>query len=97
MDKDLILIFGHRHPDTDSICSAIAYAELKNRTVGPWHEPCRTGEMNRETQFVLNRFGMKPPRVCPDVYAEVQDIDIRPVEGVPADTSMRRASIMDAI
>lgn len=86
-----VIVIGHRNPDTDSICSAIAYAELKKQTEGPWFEACRAGEMNRETDYVLKRFDVKPPRVCQDVSAEVRDIDIRPVEGVPADTSMRRA------
>lgn len=86
-----VIVIGHQNPDTDSICSAIAYAELKRQTEGPHFEACRTGEMNRETQFVLKRFDVSPPRVCTDVYAEVQDIEIRPVEGVSGDTSMRRA------
>lgn len=86
-----VIVIGHRNPDTDSVCSAIAYAELKKQTEGPWFEACRTGEMNRETEYVLKRFEAKSPRVCSDVSAEVRDIDIRPVEGVPGDTSMRRA------
>lgn len=86
-----VIIIGHKNPDTDSICSAIAYAELKKETVGPGFEACRAGELNRETAFVLEKFNTRPPRFCQDVFAEVQDIDIRPVQGVPADTSMRRA------
>ncbi len=93
MDEDRrnVIVIGHRNPDTDSVCSAIAYAELKKQTEGPWFEACRTGEMNRETEYVLQRFDVKPPRICSDVSADVRDIDIRPVEGVGADTSMRRA------
>ena len=88
------IVIGHTNPDTDSICSAIAYAELKNRMENAderRYEAFRTGELNRETAFVLQRFGAETPRLCHDVYAEVQDIDIRPVDGVPPDTSMRRA------
>ena len=91
MHSKNIIVIGHQNPDTDSICSAIALAELKRQTAGPNFEACRTGEMNRETRFVLERFNVKAPRLCPDVFAEVQDIDIRPVEGVPGDTSMRKA------
>ena len=53
--KRKIMVIGHRNPDTDSICSAIAYSNLKNKTVGPWHEACRAGEINQETAFVLKR------------------------------------------
>lgn len=88
--KRKIMVIGHRNPDTDSICSAIAYSNLKNKTVGPWHEPCRAGEINQETAFVLKRFGAKPPRRCLNVSAQVQDIDIRQVPGVLGDTTMRR-------
>ena len=85
------MVIGHRNPDTDSICSAIAYSNLKNKTVGPWHEACRAGEINQETAFVLKRFGAKPPRRCLNVSAQVQDIDIRPVPGILGNTTMRRA------
>jgi manganese-dependent inorganic pyrophosphatase len=50
-----IYIFGHKNPDTDSICSAIAYAQLKNMQA-EGHLPARLGELNREFQFVLNTF-----------------------------------------
>ena len=48
-----VVVIGHRNPDTDSICSAIAYAELKNRTSTLVCEPRRAGKMNQETEFVL--------------------------------------------
>lgn len=92
--KKKIIVIGHTNPDTDSICSAIAYADLKNQTKDSGecrYEAFRNGELNRETMFVLERFKTETPRLCHDVYAEVQDIDIRPVDGVPPDTSMRRA------
>ena len=89
--KRKIMVIGHRNPDTDSICSAIAYSNLKNKTVGPWHEACRAGEINQETAFVLKRFGAKTPRRCLNVSAQVQDIDIRPVPGILGNTTMRRA------
>ena len=89
--KREVIVIGHQNPDTDSICSAIAYAKLKKQTEGSHFTACRTGEMSRETRFVLDRFRVKAPRLCTDVFAEVQDIDIRPVKGVSGDTSMRRA------
>ena len=55
-----IIVIGHRHPDTDSICSAIAYAWLKNRLGGAVYEARRAGDLNRETEFVLRYFGAEP-------------------------------------
>ena len=54
-------VIGHRNPDTDSICSAIAYANLKNRLGPPVYVPLRAGEINRETEYVLRRFGAAVP------------------------------------
>ena len=59
-----VVVIGHRNPDTDSICSAIAYAELKNKTSDLVCEARRAGKMNQETEFVLKKFGVKPPRMC---------------------------------
>lgn len=55
MDRDTIYIFGHKNPDTDSVCSAIGYAELKKK-LGFQAEACRLGELNDETRFVLDYF-----------------------------------------
>ena len=82
-----VLVIGHRNPDTDSICSAIAYAHLKNQLgTGSRYVPGRAGDLNRETRLVLARFGVKPPALFEDVSAQVEDIDIRQVEG--ADEAM---------
>ena len=62
-----VVVIGHRNPDTDSICSAIAYAELKNKTSDLVCEARRAGKMNQETEFVLKKFGVTPPRMCTDV------------------------------
>ena len=87
-----VYVVGHKNPDTDSICSAIAYANLKNKTSdGTVYEACRAGEPNQETAYVLKRFRMKAPRRCLDVSPQVQDIDIRQVEGVDGQTTMRHA------
>ena len=56
-----VVVIGHRNPDTDSICSAIAYAELKNKTSDLVCEARRAGKMNQETEFVLKKFGVTPP------------------------------------
>ena len=53
-----VVVIGHRNPDTDSICSAIAYAELKNKTIDLVCEARRAGKMNQETEFVLKKFGV---------------------------------------
>ena len=86
-----VVVIGHRNPDTDSICSAIAYAELKNRTSTLICEPRRAGKMNQETEFVLKKFGVTPPRMCTDVNPKIRDVDYREMPGLPGSTSLRRA------
>src|SRR5699024_2352399 len=86
-----VVVIGHRNPDTDSICSAIAYAELKNKTSNLVCEPRRAGKMNQETQFVLQKFGVEPPRMCTDVNPKIRDVDYREMEGVDGSISLRRA------
>ena len=86
-----VVVIGHRNPDTDSICSAIAYAELKNRTSTLVCEPRRAGKMNQETEFVLKKFGVTPPRMCTDVTPKIRDVDYREMPGIPGSTSLRRA------
>ncbi|SFU93214.1 manganese-dependent inorganic pyrophosphatase [Alicyclobacillus macrosporangiidus] len=71
MDK--VLIFGHRNPDTDSICSALVYADLKTK-LGASVEPVRLGELNAETRFVLDHFGVQPPRLVDGVSAEAKQV-----------------------
>ena len=87
-----VLVIGHRNPDTDSICSAIAYAYLKNK-VDPSrkYEARRAGELNNETKFVLDYFKVPAPALCRDVSPEVEDLSIRKVQGVHGDMSMRDA------
>ena len=86
-----VVVIGHRNPDTDSICSAIAYAELKNRTSTLVCEPRRAGKMNQETEFVLKKFGVTPPRMCTEVNPKIRDVDYREMPGIPGSTSLRRA------
>lgn len=68
-----VLIFGHKNPDTDTICSAIAYAELKKQ-LGANVEAVRLGSVNGETQFALNRFGAEAPREVGTVSNEVKHV-----------------------
>jgi len=57
-----ILVFGHKNPDTDSICSSIAMANLREKQ-GLKVSPCRLGELNKETKFVLDKVGIKAPKL----------------------------------
>ena len=84
-------VIGHKNPDTDSICSAIAYAHLKNQLGTGTYAPLRAGAINGETEYVLRRFGLDTPELCADVSAQVQDIDIRRMPGVSGMMTVRRA------
>ena len=76
--QDKIFVIGHKNPDTDSICSAIAYCEIKNRTFqNRRYIPKRAGQINEETEFVLNRFGIQPPGYLSNIGTQVKDMDIR--------------------
>ena len=86
-----VVVIGHKNPDTDSICSAIAYAELKNRTSDLVCEPRRAGMLNQESDYVLRRFGVAPPRMCTDVNPKIRNVEYRRIDGVSRDTSMREA------
>ena len=74
-----VYIIGHKNPDTDSICSAIAYADIKSRTDSSRiYAPRRAGRINEETDYVLKRFGVEEPPYVPDVGTQVQDMEIHP-------------------
>jgi len=83
-------IIGHKNPDTDSICSVIAYAELKKKT-GFNAIPARLGEINRETKFVLDYFGIRAPEYLSNVKTQVSDLDIDIINPVSADISIKTA------
>ncbi len=87
-------VVGHCNPDTDSICAAIAYAELKNKLRkedGPVCVPKRAGELNEETKFVLEQFGVEAPELISDVGSQVRDVAIRRTPGVKSRLSMKYA------
>jgi len=89
-----ILVIGHRNPDTDSICSAIAYAHLKNQLDdGNHYIPGRAGDLNRETKYILGRFGAAVPALFEDVSAQVEDIDIRQVKGADEAMTIQEALV----
>ena len=68
-----VYVIGHRNPDTDSICSAIAYAHLKN-ALGEHVVPARAGKINAETRHVLNFFNIQPPQLILDMYPRAKDV-----------------------
>ena len=78
---DEVFVIGHKNPDTDSICSAIAYAHLKNQHENKYI-PKRAGNINKETQFVLDYFGVQAPALVSNVNVQVKDIAYRIVDGV---------------
>jgi len=85
------LVLGHRNPDTDSICSAICYADFKHKLTGEIYEPCRAGNVNPETQYVLDYFKLKAPRLVENVKTQVKDIEIRKTKGVSRGISLKNA------
>lgn len=91
MEQKPVFVIGHRNPDTDSICSAIAYANLKTKTTGREHIPARAGHLNEETQYVLDHFKVAVPVYLRDVSQQVKDIEIRKTEGVSQDISLKKA------
>ena len=87
-----IYIIGHKNPDTDSICSAIAYADIKNRlNAGKKYAAKRAGQINEETEYVLKRFGVEAPGYLSDVGTQVKDMEIRETPGVPNNISIKDA------
>ena len=85
------IVIGHKNPDTDSICSAICYANLKQITTGGEYVPGRAGHVNSETQFVLDYFGMAAPKEIETVKTQVKDIEIRETKGVAKNISLKKA------
>ncbi len=90
MDRDTIYIFGHKNPDTDSICSAIAYAELKKK-LGVKAQACRLGDLNDETKFVLDYFKVSLPQKISNVRRQVSDLDLDIVDKLSPDVSIKIA------
>ncbi|WP_346936977.1 putative manganese-dependent inorganic diphosphatase [Clostridium sp.] len=90
-----VYITGHRNPDSDSICAAIAYSEFKNKTQRINAIPIRLGDVSRETQFILDYFGVKPPQLVQTVKPQIMDLKIDTVAPIASDISLKMAwSIM---
>ncbi len=89
-DKPVIVI-GHRNPDTDSICSAIAYANLKRIITGKPYVARAAGHPNEETRYVLQRFGVEQPEYLATVEPLVRDVELQRIEGIPSELSLKDA------
>lgn len=89
-EKEVIVI-GHKNPDTDSICSAIAYADLKQKLTGKKYTPKRAGEVSKETAFALSYFGVSAPGFLADVRTRVCDMEIKEVPAVNGKISIKQA------
>lgn len=85
------IVIGHKNPDTDSVCSAICYAKLKEKVTGKEYIPGRAGHVNEETQYVLNYFGVDEPELVDNVKTQVCDVEIRKNPGVDRNISLKKA------
>lgn len=91
-DKKTTYVIGHKNPDTDAIAAAISYAYLKNLTSDKSnYEAMRCGNINSETQYVLDRFNIKPPRFIGDVRTQVKDMEIRSLPEISSEMSLKEA------
>lgn len=88
--KDPVYITGHRHPDTDSIASSIAYAFFK-RSMGVQAIPCRLGSLNKETRYLLSRFGFPEPVLLQDARMKLSEIDMDEPTAITPDTTIYEA------
>lgn len=89
-----VYVIGHKNPDTDSICSAIAYANLKRQISDDDYRAKRVGVINEETQYVLDRFGVEAPKLLSNVQLQVQDVDVNRTPGISDNTSIKAAWAM---
>ena len=93
--REKFILSGHKNPDTDSICSAIAYADFKNRmNKGNKYAAKRAGQINEETEYVLKRFGVEAPGYLSDVGTQVKDMEIRETPGVENSISIKDAWLL---
>ena len=86
-----VWVVGHKNPDTDSVCAAISYAYLKNKTDHGHYIPMKAGDINSETAYVLKRFGMEEPETVTDVGTQIKDIELRHTKGVSDHYSLKKA------
>lgn len=89
-----VYVVGHKNPDTDSICSAIAYAELKKQVTEKNYVAKRAGAISEETRYVLNQFHVQEPALLQNVFQQLKDVDIRKIDGVSSHASVKEAWAM---
>ncbi len=87
-----VYVVGHKNPDTDSVCSAVAYANFKNLLEGTdRYVPYRAGHLNEETQYVFKACHLTPPPVLSDLRAQVREISVRRIESIKSSVSIKKA------
>lgn len=89
-----ILVVGHTHPDTDAVCSALAYADAYRQITGEPTIACHLDEIAPETQWVLEQFQLAPPRSIADVYLHVRDVMERDVPRLRPEQTVREAGLL---
>ncbi len=89
--ENVVYVTGHKNPDSDSICAAYGYAEFKNKTGNIPAIPVRLGNVNAETQFILDHFGVKAPRLLETVRLKVEDLDIDTIGPITSNISLKAA------
>ena len=89
--KDLIYVTGHKNPDSDSICAAYAYAEFKNKTGEVPAVPVRLGNVNQETQYILDYFKADAPEYLSTVKLMVEDLKFDYISPISPDISLKMA------
>lgn len=93
--KNTIYVTGHKNPDSDSICAAIGYSELKNKLGHTGAMPVRLGDISKETKFILDYFGIEEPTFLETVKLQVADLAIDNISPIAQDISLKKAwSIM---
>lgn len=92
--RNQVYVVGHKNPDTDSVCSAIAYANLKQQIGEDEYIAKRAGMLNEETQYVLERFGVEAPSLLSNVQLQVKDVDVNRSPGIDSHTSIKEAWAM---
>ena len=91
MQERPVVVIGHKNPDTDSICSAIAYANLKRIITGKSYIARAAGHLNEETRYVLQRFGVEEPTFLATVEPLVRDVELQQIAGITEELSLKNA------
>ena len=90
-NKDIVYIMGHKNPDSDSICAAIAYADYKNSSSDVHAVPVRLGNISRETQFILDYFNAEKPELIKTVRQSAEDLTFDNIAPISSNISLRTA------